>query len=99
MLQKFKELCNRSSYRNVRFVKVRESRLCEHCGEGIATGVECVTVNRKYKGRRWYCLKCVDLALQISEVKAQKDAVAFGDEGMWLALDDYQAKLESEFYN
>lgn len=99
MNNSMKKLVNKNKNRNIRFVKVKKDRFCKHCGKVIPRGTECLTVNKKQDGRLWYCMRCVDLKFEINRVRAEKECIAFGDEGAWLALNDFESELESEYEN
>lgn len=102
-MQAFREFINQNKSRNVRFVKVKSDRKCFDCGKVIPRGIKCLTVNKKYKGRVWHCMSCVErnvsgvsIQEQLNQVRAEKNSINFGDEGGWLALDYIESKLLEE---
>lgn len=93
-----KEVCNKDKNRNIRFVKVKQARVCKHCKGTIPEKDECLTINRQFHNREWLCKDCVSLLIDIANAKSGLELVAFGDEGGALAYIDYIAELESEYY-
>lgn len=43
---------------NFKIVKIRQDRVCACCNTSIVSGTSCLTRNRKYKGREWFCSYC-----------------------------------------
>lgn len=84
--------------KNLCFVTIKQDRFCKHCNERIPKGTRCLTVNKRYKERAWYCSECVRLINNISDAKAQLDRTPFEDEGGYLANLDYLDECKSEFY-
>lgn len=99
MDDKLRRVLNSNKYRNTKIVRVKENRLCNCCDKVIPYDTECLSTNVRYKGRKWFCLRCVELKWEIAKVRAEKDGLPFGDEGGWLALNDYEAELMAELYN
>lgn len=63
---------------NIRFVKIRENRLCSHCGNVISRGKECLTLNPKSGHRIWFCNSCVCYLLRVDI--ARKLNFPFGED-------------------
>lgn len=89
LVEDFKSTLNRYNNRNFKFVKVKSDRHCRYCGERIPAGQECLTINKRYKGRSWECTTCVSLKLQVMDAKALCNAVPFDDEGADMACSEY----------
>ena len=85
-------------FRNVGHVKIKEDRECMHCKGIIPKGSKCLTVNGKYKGRKWLCSSCEEILKDLSKAKSHRDSLPFGDEGGYLAMMDEVASLESDWY-
>lgn len=66
--------------KNLRLVTIKQDRKCKHCNGLIPMGTKCITVNKKYQGRAWYCSECVRLINNISDAKAQLNNTPFEDE-------------------
>ena len=98
-IKKYKNSINKNKNRNIRIVNVRENRLCHYCGNVITTGTECLTVNKKLEPRYWVCGDCADKITNYREAKATLNDVAFGDEGGYMANQDYLAECERECEN
>lgn len=66
--------------KNFKYVKVRENRLCSFCGRVIFKDTRCLTVNKKYKGRKWVCTDCIKAIENVDSEQALLKAVPFNDE-------------------
>lgn len=95
-IQKYKGKINQNKNRNTRIVKIRENRRCKYCGELMTAGTECLTVNKKNEPRYWVCSGCVDTITNYREAKATLNDVSFGDEGGYMANQDWLAECEDE---
>lgn len=84
--------------KNKCYVHVKQDRYCEHCSNKITKGSKALTINKRFEGRVWFCLKCVELKKQIEETKAEMECISFGDDGGYMALQDALAELEAEYY-
>lgn len=92
---------------NSKFVRVRQVRQCKSCHKNIEKGVECLTVNKKYKGRIWVCLECLTARLEqrdkrnealenLAKARAFKESIAFGDEGGYMAAAEWEDEALNE---
>lgn len=106
-LIEYRKYLDSKHIKSVKFVKVREIRQCKNCKKSIEKGRECLTVSKKYKGRFWLCLDCVQDRLELREkhnnkvqnlanARAFKNTIAFGDEGGYMAACDWEAEAEAE---
>lgn len=43
---------------NCKYVTLKSDRTCNGCRTKLSRGSKSLTVNKKYKGRVWYCLPC-----------------------------------------
>lgn len=88
----------RKKNKNLCYVTIRQDRFCKHCNELIPKGTRCITVNKCYEERAWYCSECVRLINNIAIAKAQLNKIPYGDEGGYLAGLEYLGELEADFY-
>lgn len=95
-MHKLKGLVNKNKNRNLRFVVVRENRVCKYCNKLIKKGSECITINKRYEGRQWVCSDCLGKIMNYQEAKAEADLFPFDDEGGYMAHQDYLAECEAE---
>lgn len=51
-------LVDGEKYKNIAFVTIRKKRNCANCDTVLAKGLNCLTKNERYKGRKWYCSSC-----------------------------------------
>ena len=80
----------------MRLVKVKTDRVCSCCEGEIPKGSNAYTYSIKFKGRFWIHTYCKDNTSykqcnsykNIKSTLAQRDSVAFDDEGAWLAYND-----------
>lgn len=92
---------NSNKNRNIRFVKVKDTRVCKSCGQPILKGSKCLTINKQGVGRKWQCMKCTMLKLnklnnmmecetfrKIRQIQFEIKALPFDDEGGYMALQD-----------
>lgn len=77
-------------------VCVKADRTCHHCGNLIAKGTICLTINTKTSKRVWYCEKCAGLIDEMKEMRYKLDSVSFGDEGAAMYYSERLQELESE---
>jgi transcription elongation factor Elf1 len=80
-----KQGLQRENNKNFTIVKCRKSHTCSHCGNTIENSSECLTVNAKNNGRKWYCKSCVAIMLEIKNAQEIFNNTAFDDEGAALA--------------
>lgn len=78
---------NSNKNRNTRFVKVKETRIYKACGQPILKGSKYLTTNRHGVGRQWLCMNCENYR-NIKQTKAKLNCIAFGDDEVYLALQD-----------
>lgn len=63
-------------------VKIRQDRVCYHCGGTMVNGTECFTFSSRYKGRHWLCNECVQCLMEINSAHSMLCSVQYDDEGM-----------------
>lgn len=97
MLERFKQDLKKRGNKNFTFVKIRSARICSHCLQTQSAGTECLTINPKKSSRRWYCCNCVQLVLNIEQARVALNSVAFGDEGGYMAFDEWLSECEDAF--
>ena len=85
------------NYKNNTIVRVKTSHDCKYCGGIIPKGNTARTVNPKRQPRYWICNNCNNLITRIKGIKHDINNAAFGDEGGYLALQDYMAEVVGEF--
>ena len=104
-MDRVKELENKinsNKNRNTRFVNVKATRVCKSCGQPILKGSKCLTTNKQGVGRQWQCMKCTMQQLdklnnkmqcetlrQIHQTQFEMQSLPFGDEGGYMALQDW----------
>lgn len=54
-------LVDRKKYRNISLVTIRQQRNCASCDTALSKGLTCLTKNKRYEGRKWYCSSCARL--------------------------------------
>ena len=79
---------------NVRFVKIRENRLCSHCGNVIDRNKECLTLNPKSGNRIWFCNECICELLRVDI--ARKLNFWNGEENASYSQLEYVDSVESD---
>ena len=67
------------------YVKVRENRLCGFCCRVIFKDTKCLTINKKYKGRKWVCTDCIKAIENVDSEQALLKAVPSSDEVAYMA--------------
>lgn len=96
--------------KNYCVVTVRADRACGCCRKTIFKGEKALTTSSRTKGRRWFCNDCISKIKSIQAERnrqrrlkqeyintvMEQKCLAFGDEGGYLALQDYLGELESE---
>ena len=89
-LEEFKRFLDKKGTTAFKFVKIRAVRTCAHCLKAQPIGTSCLTVNKRYSPRCWYCENCVQLLLNVNEARVHRRNVAFGDEGAELAFIEWE---------
>ena len=94
----FKQQTEKVYTRNFKFVKIRANRLCEHCSKQLTVGTECLSINPRFKERIWSCDDCVQKRLNLSNARIFKASIAFGDEGGYMAAQEWEDEAIAAFY-
>lgn len=87
--EEFKEACKKVKNKNVRFVKIERVKVCKHCGCVMPGGTECLTIDKQPHDRVWLCKDCVNLLIEIGNVRYKSFLAPFNDESGALAYMDY----------
>lgn len=96
-LATLKNIVKSRNTNNMKFVKIRAPRFCEHCCKLLTAGTETLTINKKYNGRIWLCIDCVILRLNIINARAFKASIAFGDEGGYMTAQEWEDEVLAEW--
>ena len=96
-IKRFENKVNSNKNRNIRFVNVKDIRVCKSCGQSILKGSKCLTINKHGVGRQWQCMKCTMLQLnktnnrvtcetlrQIRQIQFEMQTLPFGDDGGYI---------------
>lgn len=97
-LAQYKDYVKHKNTRNYKFVKIRSLRACHHCGKLLTPGTECLTINNRTNHRRWQCEDCVIAKLNVVNARAFKASIAFGDEGGYMAAQEWEDEALSDWY-
>lgn len=81
------------NYKNNYYTTTRTDHRCKYCNEFIPKGSEVRTINPKFEGRFWVCSTCDSLIQDIINTVNRRNAVAFDDEGGYMAESDYLSSL------
>ena len=85
------------NYKNNSYVMVKTTHHCKYCKELIPIGSEVRTINPRFEDRYWVCNECDSLLKKIIDAKQKRECTAFGDEGGYLANDNYLHKVVCDF--
>lgn len=92
----YKEVCNKSKDRNIRFVKVRADKSCHGCRRTIAAKTDALTVNSRFYGRQWYCENCVKTRLSLIDHRYRLENKAVESNGYYTVVQEELKRLESQ---
>lgn len=70
---------------------------CKYCNETIPEGSQVRTVNPRHEPRFWVCTECDTLLQQLFKAYESRENTAFGDDGGWMANDEYFKDLFGKF--
>ena len=91
-VKELEKMINSNKNRNTRFVNVKATRVCKSCGQPILKGSKCLTTNKQGVGRQLDKLnnkmQCETLR-QIHQTQFEMQSLPFGDEGGYMALQDW----------
>ena len=97
-LESVKKNVERKGSRNLKFVRIKQDRQCDICGTVLKVGTTCSTINVKFEPRRWRCDDCIQRRITYLNTRANKNNVAFDDEGGYMAAQEWEDEAISEFY-
>ena len=103
-INRLEKKLNANTNRNTRLVKIKAPHKCAKCGSTINKSNKCLTINKKYQGRQWICMKCVRARYCTTSISCPTldrirysisllSSTAFGDEGAYMV---YSEALDEE---
>lgn len=79
------------------YVKTKGIHFCKYCNSIIANGSRVKTINPKHGNRFWVCKECDSELQEIIRAVSERNSLAFGDDGGYLAISDYIAEVADNF--